>query len=102
MANGRKIAKDRNVSAANAKNKAAVAAANQVRAAEANKADDKPGYLGKGSGGRRLPPLCLSCVVSKDPVILQGENNSPLNLRDMKPVPSVLTLLPKGLLAGYA
>ena len=52
MANGRKIAKDRNVSAANAKNKAGVAAANQAGEAEANKADDKPGYLGKGSGGR--------------------------------------------------
>jgi hypothetical protein len=55
----RKNARDRNVSAssANARNKAEVAAKNVVAA---NKADDKPGYLGKRSGGSCLPPLFFS------------------------------------------
>jgi hypothetical protein len=52
----KKNARDRNVNvnSANARNKAEVAAKNVVAA---NKADDKPSYLGKRSGGRQLPPL---------------------------------------------
>jgi hypothetical protein len=52
----RKNARDRNVNvnSANARNKAEVAAKNVVAA---NRADDKPGYLGKRSGGSCLPPL---------------------------------------------
>ena len=56
-----KIARNRNVNAysVSAKNKVAAnraAAVNRV----VSKADDRSGYLGKESGGRRLPPLCLS------------------------------------------
>ena len=63
-----KNARDRNVNvnSGNARNKAAVAAKNVVAA---NKADDKPGYLGKRSGGSYLPPLCPKASVS-------GERNS--------------------------
>jgi hypothetical protein len=43
-----------NVNSANARNKAEVAA---KKAVAANRADDKPGYLGKRSGGSCLPPL---------------------------------------------
>jgi hypothetical protein len=66
----KKNARDRNVNvnSANAKNKAEVAAKNVVAA---NRADDRPGYLEKGSGGscsrrfsfcrsRELPMLPLS------------------------------------------
>jgi hypothetical protein len=59
-----KIARNRNVNAnsVSAKNKVAnraVGVANRAVAANkvARKADDKPGYLEKESGGRRLPPL---------------------------------------------
>ena len=52
----KKNARDRNgnVNSANARNKAEVAAKNVVAA---KKADAKPGYLGKRSGGSCLPPL---------------------------------------------
>jgi hypothetical protein len=52
----KKNARDRNASASsvNVRNKAAVAAKNVVAV---NRADDKPGYLGKRSGGSCLPPL---------------------------------------------
>jgi hypothetical protein len=51
----KKNARDRNVNvnSANARNKAEGAA---------NKADDKPGYLGKRSGGSCLPPLCFLSI----------------------------------------
>jgi hypothetical protein len=57
--NNKKNGRDRNVNvnSANARNKAGVAVKNVVAA---NRADDKPGYLGKRSGGSCLPPLCLS------------------------------------------
>jgi hypothetical protein len=52
----KKNARDRNVNvnSANVRNKAGVAVKNVVAA---NRADDKPGYLGKRSGGSCLPPL---------------------------------------------
>jgi hypothetical protein len=52
----KKNARDRNASASsvNVRNKEAVAAKNVVAV---NRADDKPGYLGKRSGGSCLPPL---------------------------------------------
>jgi hypothetical protein len=52
----KKNARDRNASASsvNVRNKEAVAARNVVAV---NRADDKPGYLGKRSGGSCLPPL---------------------------------------------
>jgi hypothetical protein len=58
VVDNKKNARDRNVNAnsANARNKAEVAAKNMVAA---NRADDKPGYLGKRSGGSCLPPLCF-------------------------------------------
>ena len=48
--NNKKNARDRNVNvnSANARDKAGVAAKNVVAA---NRADDKPGYVGKRSGG---------------------------------------------------
>jgi hypothetical protein len=57
----KKNARDRNVNvnSANARNKAEVAAKNVVAA---NRADDKPGYLGKRSGGSCLPPLCFLSI----------------------------------------
>jgi hypothetical protein len=61
-----RIARNRNVNAnsESAKNKVVnrAVAANRVVAVNrvVSKADDKPGYLEKESGGRRLPPLCLS------------------------------------------
>jgi len=58
-----KIARNRNANAnsVSAKNKVAAnraAAVNRV----VSKADDKPGYLEKESGGRRLPPLFFVCA----------------------------------------
>jgi hypothetical protein len=57
----KKNARDRNVNvnSANARNKAEVAGRNVVAA---NKADDKPGYLGKRGGGSCLPPLCFLSI----------------------------------------
>ena len=63
-----KIARDRNVNAnsVSAKNKVAnrvVVAANRAVVAAnrvVSRADDKPGYLEKESGGRQLPPFFLS------------------------------------------
>ena len=54
-----------NANSVSAKNKVAASravAVNRVVAANkvVSKADDKPGYLQKESGGRRLPPLFLS------------------------------------------
>jgi hypothetical protein len=56
----KKNARDRNVNvnSANARNKAEVAAKN---VAAANKADDKPGYLGKKKR-RELPPAALLSI----------------------------------------
>jgi hypothetical protein len=48
-----------NVNSANARNKAEVAAKN---VAAANRADDKPGFLGKRSGGSCLPPLLFLSI----------------------------------------
>ena len=66
-----KIARNRNVNAnsVSAKNKVAnraVAVVNRAVAANrvVSKADDKPGYLEKESGGRRLPPLFCLCTVT--------------------------------------
>ena len=66
-----KIARDRNVNAnsVSAKNKVAnrvVAAVNRVVAANrvVSRADDKPGYLEKESGGRQLPPFFCLCTVT--------------------------------------
>lgn len=59
-------ARNRNVNAnsVSAKNKVAANRAVANRAVAVNKvvskADDRSGYLEKESGGRRLPPLCLS------------------------------------------
>jgi hypothetical protein len=52
----KKNARDRNASASsvNVRNKEAVAAKNVVAV---NRAEDKPGYLGKRSGGSCLLPL---------------------------------------------
>jgi hypothetical protein len=57
----KKSARDRNVNvnSANARSKAEVAARNVVAA---NRADDKPGYLGRRSGGSCLPPLCFLSI----------------------------------------
>jgi hypothetical protein len=57
----KKNARDRNVNvnSANVRNKAGVAVKNVVAA---NRADDKPGYLGKRSGGSCLPPLLFGWV----------------------------------------
>jgi hypothetical protein len=57
----KKNARDRNanVNSANGRSKAEVAARNAVAA---NRADDKPGYLGKRSGGSCLPPLCFLSI----------------------------------------
>jgi hypothetical protein len=60
-----KIARNRNVNAnsVSAKNKvAANRAVAASRAGAVNKADDKPGYLEKESGGRRLPLLFFVCA----------------------------------------
>lgn len=61
-ANNSKNARDRNVNAnsASAKNKVAASRAVAVNRV-VSKADDKPGYLEKESGGRRLPPLFFVC-----------------------------------------
>ena len=66
-----KIARNRNVNAnsVSAKNKVAASRAVGNRVVAANrvvsKADDKPGYLEKESGGRRLPPLFCAPLQSR-------------------------------------
>jgi hypothetical protein len=73
----KKNARDRNVNvnSANARNKAEVAAKNVVAA---NRADDKPGYLGKRSGGSCLPPLFfLSITWITDGTAFTGPISNP-------------------------
>ena len=78
-----KIARNRNVNAnsVTAKNKVAnraVAVVNRAVAANkvASKADDKPGYLEKESGGRRLPLLSCLCTTRITRYRLEGSINN--------------------------
>ena len=71
-----KIARNRNVNAnsVSAKNKVAASravAANRV----VSKADDKPDYLEKESGGRQLPPLFCCAPLQSRATTLTGSVN---------------------------